>query len=154
MLGSGPLRVDIEKIVKDYGLEEEAKFLGPVPHGQLMAQMQAGEWDLMVLPSIEDQSGEREGIPVSLIEAMSCGIPVISTTTGGIPELLEEGGGVLVPPKDPQSLAEAIERLARDPALRKQLAKAGRQRVRESFSLEKVVAELASCFAGCGREKG
>lgn len=154
LLGDGPLRAGVERKVRDYGLEEEVKFLGPVPHEQLMAQLQAGAWDLMVLPSIEDQAGEREGIPVSLMEAMSCEIPVISTSTGGIPELLGEGAGVLVPPKDPLALAEAIERLAREPALRKQLAEAGRQRVQERFSLEKVVAELALRFAGCGRVKG
>lgn len=154
LAGDGPLRGPIEHKVRDYGLEEEVKFLGPVPHERLMAQLQTGAWDLMVLPSIEDQAGAREGIPVSLMEAMSCEIPVISTSTGGIPELLAEGAGVLVPPKDPPALAEAIERLARNPVLRKQLAEAGRQRVQESFSLEKIVAELALRFAGCRRAKG
>ncbi len=153
LAGDGPLRAAIERKVRDYGLEEEVKFLGPVPHERLMAQLQAGAWDLMVLPSIEAQAGVREGIPVSLMEAMSCGIPVISTNTGGIPELLGEGAGVLVPPKDPPALAEAIDRLSRGPALRQQVAEAGRQRVHQSFNLGEVVAELALRFADCARPK-
>ncbi|MCL5981693.1 MAG: glycosyltransferase family 4 protein [Firmicutes bacterium] len=154
LLGDGPLRSAIERKVRDYGLDEELKFLGSVPHGRLMAQLQAGAWDLMVLPSIEDQAGEREGIPVSLMEAMSCGVPVISASTGGIPELLDGDAGILVPPKNPIALAEAIERLARDQALRRQLAEAGRRRVQEQFKLETVVAELALRFAGCRRTEG
>lgn len=151
LAGDGPLRAAIERKVRDYGLDAEVRFLGPVPREQFMAQLQAGAWDLMVLPSIEDQAGGREGIPVSLMEAMSCEVPVISTNTGGIPELLEEGTGVLVPPKDPPALAEALERLAKNPSLRKQLATAGRQRVQEGFCLEEIVAQLALRFAGSER---
>jgi len=90
---------------------------------------------------------------VSLMEAMSCGVPVISTNTGGIPELLEGDAGVLVPPRDPVALAEAIERLVGNPALRWQLGAAGRERVQEQFSLEKVVTELALLFAECRQVK-
>lgn len=152
--GDGPLRAGVEGKVRGYGLDEEVKFLGPVPHEQLLARLQAGTWDLMVLPSIEDGTGAREGIPVSLMEAMSCGVPVISTNSGGIPELLDNGAGVLVPPKDPAALAEAMEHLIRDPALRRQMAKAGRQRVQEWFNLEKVVGELLLRFAGCRGTEG
>jgi len=153
LAGDGPLRAAIERKVRDYGLEGDVKFLGALPHERLMTQLQAGTWDLMVLPSIVGQAGEQEGVPVSLMEAMSCGIPVISTSTGGIPELLGQGAGVLVPPKAPPALAQAIERLSGDPAMRQQLAEAGRQRVQASFGIEEVVAELASCFASCGRAK-
>lgn len=154
LAGDGTLRAGVESKVRDYGLEKEVKFLGSIPHGQLMAKLQAGAWDVMVLPSIEEPTGAREGIPVSLMEAMSCQVPVISTATGGIPELLDGGAGVLVPPMDPAALAEAIERLTTDPALRRQLAEAGRQRVQERFNLEQVVTELASLYAGCGRAQG
>jgi len=153
LAGDGPLRGAIESKVREYSLEEAVKFLGAVPHGQLMAGLQEGAWDLMVLPSIEDLTRAREGIPVSLMEAMSCGVPVISTNTGGIPELLEGDAGVLVPPRDPVALAEAIERLVGNPALRWQLGAAGRERVQEQFSLEKVVTELALLFAECRQVK-
>lgn len=154
LVGEGPLRASIANKVRDYGLKDDVKFLGSVPHGHLMAGLKGGTWDLMVLPSIEDPKGAREGIPVSLMEAMSCGVPVISTTTGGIPELLDGHAGVLVPPKDPVALADAIERLIEDPVLRRQLAEAGRQRVQKQFNLEAVVAEMVSLFAGCGRAEG
>ena len=61
-------------------------------------------------------------------------IPVISTRTGGIPELLHDGAGILVPPQDAAVLADAIERLVRDGDLRRQLAAAGRRRIEEEFS--------------------
>lgn len=154
LAGDGPKRANIESMVRDYGLEKEVSFLGSVPHGELMTKLQNGVWDLMVLPSIEDAAGAKEGIPVALIEAMGYRVPVISTKTGGIPELLDGGAGVLVPPKDSAALAEAMERLARDPALRQQLAEAGRQRVQDQFNLERVVAELIQRFHGCRRAVG
>jgi len=84
---------------------------------------------------------------------MAYGIPVVSTTTGGIPELLEGGAGLLVPPKGSVALADAIERLARDPKLRKQLGEAGRKRVEDNFAIEGVMAELARRFEACvGRQ--
>jgi glycosyltransferase involved in cell wall biosynthesis len=102
---------------------------------------------MVVLPSL------HEGIPVSLIEAMAYGVPVVSTFAGGTPELLERGAGLLVPPEDPLALADAIERLVRDPELRKQLGETGRRRVEDSFAVEKVVAELVRRFEACiGRE--
>jgi len=105
-----------------------------------------GEVDVVVLPSTDLGDGVHEGIPVSLMEAMSYGIPVISTTTGGIPELLGSEAGLLVPERDPLALAEAIEHLARDPSLCRRLGESGRRKVREEFSVEKVVDELIRRF--------
>jgi len=153
LAGDGPLKSDIESKVKNYRLEGNVNFLGAVPHSQLISRMRDREWDLMVLPSIEDSTGAREGIPVSLMEAMSCEIPVISTKTGGIPELLEGDAGLLVPTKDPVALAEAIEALATDPVLREQLAKNGSKRVHEEFNVKTVVTKLVSLFSECRKTK-
>jgi glycosyltransferase involved in cell wall biosynthesis len=99
------------------------------------------------LPSIVTGAGDAEGIPVTLIEAMSCRVPVVTTATGGIPELFE---GVedapLVPPKDPTALADFIEKFVKDSKLRDRLADSGRRRVEENFTIEQVVEELIKRF--------
>jgi len=94
-----------------------------------------------LLPSIETCE-DREGIPVFLIEAMAAGVPVVATNTGGIPELLESGGGILIPQRDARAIAEALATLAADGDLRRQLAKAGVRRVRDQFTVESTVSTL------------
>jgi len=116
--------------------------------------MQVGDWNILVLPSIVTDSGEKEGIPVAIIEAMSCRVPVVSTMTGGIPELFEGvDDALLVPPEDPAALAEAMERLIEIPGLRERLIESGRRRVEAGFAVERVAAELAKRFETCGRHK-
>ena len=150
--GDGPLRGELEDKAEKLGLRERAAFLSLLPHEKLLERMRAGTWDMLVLPSIVTDSGEKEGIPVAIIEAMSCRIPVVSTATGGIPELFEGiEEALLVPPRDPLALAEAIERLSEDSSLRERLVKAGRRRVEDSFAIEQVVAELAERFETCGK---
>jgi len=100
-----------------------------------------------VLPSVRTPQGDMDGIPVSLIEAMGIGVPVVSARLSGIPELVEhERSGLLIPPGDGRALAEAITRLARDPALAHVLAARGRARVRETFSLARYVDRLLGAW--------
>ncbi len=150
--GDGPLREQLAGKAKELALQNRVAFLGMLPHDKLLEEMQAGAWSMLVLPSIETDSGEKEGIPVAIIEAMSSRVPVVSTTTGGIPELFEGvDEALLVPPKDPVALAEAIERLVGEPLLRERLVESGYRRVEESFAVEQVAAELASRFEACGK---
>jgi len=144
--GDGPLRDKLQRAADEFGLNGHVAFVGAVSHEKLLRQMKEGAWDLVVLPSIVTEGGEKEGIPVSLIEAMSYQLPVVSTTTGGIPELLEGEAGVMVSPQDPIALADAIEELAKDPAMRERLGRAGRQRIEEEFAIDSVVARLVSHF--------
>jgi len=79
---------------------------------------------------------------------MSYGIPAIASRVGGIPDIIEDGvSGLLVPPADPQALADAIERLARDPAYAKRLADAGRERLRTHFSWEVITAKWDAVYS-------
>ncbi len=149
LLGSGPLQQTISKRIKKLGLEDRIKIRGPLPHHELLSNMQEGSWHACVLPSIVTPDGVQEGIPVSLMEAMSFQIPVISTTTGGIPELLDDGAGILVTPKDAAALANAIKLLMTDDALRARLARAGRERVQAHFSVKQSVGDLIERFAVC-----
>ena len=126
------------------------QFLGYRLHEEILGRYQEGAVDVVVLPSVDLGNHLHEGIPVSLMEAMAEGIPVVSTTTGGIGELLRDGAGLMVPPGDPAALAEALERLIRSPELRRQLGDAGRRRVSEEFSIERVVAQLATQIRAAG----
>lgn len=142
--GAGPLRGELEE--RSRGLR--VTFLGAVSHTQVLEGLRDGRWDAVVLPSVPTDEGDQEGVPVSLIEAMAAGVPVVSTLSGSIPELVTDGAGLLVPPRDPAALAAALERL-RDPELRRRLAAAGRARVEAEFDVERVAAELAARFAAC-----
>jgi len=147
LAGQGKLRQELQEQIEALGLSDRVAFLGQLPHLELLDLYSQGKIAIVVLPSL------HEGIPVSLIEAMAYSIPVVSTVVGGTPELLEGGAGLLVPPKDPVALADAIERLVKDPELRKRLREAGRKRVEDSFAVESVVTELVRRFeASIGRE--
>ena len=143
--GEGPLRRDLETRARGLSI----RFFGAVSHRELLDGLVGGRWDAVVLPSVPTDDGDREGVPVSLIEAMAAGVPVLSTVSGAIPELVTEGAGLLVRPGDPRALAAALDRL-RDPALRQQLARAGRLRVEAEFEVDGIAQRLSAQFARCG----
>ncbi len=142
LFGKGPLENELKGLAMRLGLlDREVKFQGRLPHDELLELFHSGCVDVVVLPSIETPAGEREGIPVALIEAMAAGIPVVAARSGGIPELVE-GAGELVTPADPVALANAIANVLRNERLRKELSLAGVQRVRQAFTIETVVGSL------------
>jgi glycosyltransferase involved in cell wall biosynthesis len=100
----------------------------------------------VILASIDLGNGLHEGVPVALIEAMSYGIPVVATPTGGTAELVLPGSGLLVPPANPAALADAIQSLLEDARLREQLGESGRQRVLAGWDIVGVAAELVREF--------
>jgi glycosyltransferase involved in cell wall biosynthesis len=140
--GDGPLREDLEKTVNEMNLGDIVIFKGAIPHNQLLELYANNEVDCVILPSIVTDKGEHEGIPVSLMEAMAYKIPVISTNTGGIPELLDNDAGIIVEQKNPYKLAEAIETLIKDEGLRRKLGESGYKKVIEEFSLPNIVTKL------------
>jgi glycosyltransferase involved in cell wall biosynthesis len=93
-------------------------------------------------------TSDNEGMPVSLMEAASCGVPVVATAVGGIPELVQDGiTGLLVPPRDPDALATALQRLLLDEGLHKQMRAATRQRASELFSVTRQVDQLLGVWS-------
>lgn len=145
--GSGPLEGEIRSQVAHGGLLNSVKLLGSVPHDQLLQRMQAGEWDAVVIPSVVEGT-EKEGIPVSLIEAMARSLPVVSTLTGGIPELLAGGAGMLVRERDPAALADAIEALVSNAHVRQGFGRRARARVEERFEVSGSMRRLIALMAG------
>jgi colanic acid/amylovoran biosynthesis glycosyltransferase len=148
LAGEGPEGKAIMRRVEMLGLGDRVRALGTLPHATLLRLYGEGRVDCVILPSLDLGDGLREGISVALIEAMAHGVPVLATRTGGLPELLADGAGLLVPPADPDALADALERMLGSPALRAELARTGRRRIEEEFDVAAIAAELARRFAG------
>jgi glycosyltransferase involved in cell wall biosynthesis len=156
LAGDGELRRAIAARVEREGLADVVELLGAVPHQEIAAILASAT--ALVLPSVTARDGQTEGIPVALMEAMAAGVPVVSSRLSGIPELVRDGeSGLLVPERDPVALAEAMERLASDGALRERLADAGRRAVQERFDRRRNLAALEALFrealAGTGRPR-
>jgi glycosyltransferase involved in cell wall biosynthesis len=124
------------------------RLLGVISHARLLDDLRAHRWDAAVLPSIVTDDAD-EGIPVALMEAMASGLPVLSTRTGAIPELLDGGAGLLVAGGDAKAFADGLERLAGDSELRALLAVRGRRRVEREFDVVQIASTLVRSFAGC-----
>lgn len=130
--GDGPLRSMLEIQVNDLGLQEQVHFLGALPHADVMKWMQ--KLDGFVLAARKDSNGDMDGIPVVLMEAMTLGIPVISTALSGIPELvIQEETGLLATPADPSSLANCLTRMVEEPQSRRTWIAAAKQHVSQEF---------------------
>ena len=142
LAGEGPERAAIERRIDERGLGERVRLLGTVPHAELLGMYRDRRADCVVLPSL------HEGLSVALVEAMAYGVPVVATAVGGVPELLEKGAGVLVPPGDADALTEALARVLGSPALRAELAQAGRRRVEADFEVGAIARELVRRFDG------
>jgi glycosyltransferase involved in cell wall biosynthesis len=145
VVGDGPQRSYVEQLVEQYALQKVVDLTGVVFQEHLREYLSRA--DVFVLPCLTANNGDMDGIPVVLMEAMAMGIPAVSTYVSGIPELIEDGrSGLLVNEKDPEALADAIERLLSDRELRIRLGKSGRQKVTEEFNIDKSVAQLATLF--------
>ena len=123
--GSG-YRAVLQARIAELGLEDHVHLLGAISAEAVRSHLLAAH--AFVLASWAEPLG------VAYMEAMSCEVPTIGTAAGGVPELITDGqDGILVPPKDPEALAQALMRLARDPELARRLSQAGRARVVEGF---------------------
>ena len=148
-VGNGPDMEPLSRQANEAGLTGQVHFHGACPRAKVANLLQRA--DIVVAPSVPTRSGQREGIPVALMEAMASGVPVIASRLSGIPELVIDGEtGILVPPRDSEALAAAIARLAGDVVLRRRLASAARQNVEREFNLDRNAARLARRF--CAKE--
>jgi glycosyltransferase involved in cell wall biosynthesis len=145
--GDGPERGPLEARSAELGLGDAVRFLGYLPHEGVIEEMRAA--NAVVLPSIPQPSGDRDGIPNVLIEALALGVPVVSTRFSGIPELVTEGEqGLLVPPGEPAALARALRTLGPDAELQQRMGRAGRRKIEQEFDLAKTSALLLRLFRG------
>jgi colanic acid/amylovoran biosynthesis glycosyltransferase len=148
LAGEGKLRCSLEKLAAHLQISDTVRFLGTINHALLLELYAQGRVSAVVLASVDLGGGCREGIPVALVEAMSYGIPVIATTTGGIPELIIPGTGLLAPPGDPIALAGAIQRILQDDSLSEQIGSSARRHIMETRDVVRIVDELEAWFRG------
>lgn len=145
IVGAGPLREATEQWIAQHGLSEAVKLVGVLPQHEVARLM--GEADVFVLPSVIAVDGQMDGIPVSLMEAMAAGKPVIASTISGIPELVKDNvNGILVDAAYAGRLADAVQRLYGDPLLRERLGRAGQLKVRQEFDLRRNAEALVALF--------
>jgi glycosyltransferase involved in cell wall biosynthesis len=149
LIGDGEERDKVMALVKDLGLTAVAQWLGTKPHEAVLAHFQTA--DIFVLGCEVASNGDRDGIPNVLLESMAMGVPVVATDVSGIPELVESGQtGLLVPPGQPDRLAEAMLRMLTDPELRARVIPAAAERVARDFDNQVLIQDLAAVFRGAG----
>lgn len=142
---NGPERGAIRGLVDDLGLGDRVVWRGTVTQSELLAEYRRAS--MFVLACRVDDSGDRDGIPNVLVEAMAAGLPVVSTSVSGIPEAVRDGdNGLLVPPESPGALADAIARIATDPGLADRLRERAACTIAEHFDGDALAAELAYRF--------
>jgi glycosyltransferase involved in cell wall biosynthesis len=133
LVGDGPDRVQLERRAHELGVMRDTLFLG---YQEDVAQFYAA-FDALVLPS------SNEGTPVSAIEALAAGRPVVATRVGGVPDVVDEGkDGFLVEPGATDELADRLGQLARDPELRERMGRAGRERVLPRYAVDRLVDDV------------
>lgn len=143
--GEGPERAGLEELAANLGVLHRVRFLGAVANRDVPALLSRA--NLMVLPCRVGSDGDRDGIPVALMEAMAAWVCVVSGDLPTIRELIEDGkSGCLVPAGDAAALHQCLRRLAFDPATRREFASAGHERVLEEFSSRENLARLESEF--------
>lgn len=139
LIGDGPERADLERQSREMGLDGVVTFVGYKSQTEVAEALQ--DTDAFVLPSF------AEGVPVVLMEAMAAQVPVITTQIAGVPELVADGEvGILVPPGDVTQLSAALETILTDPAGRKRMGAAGRERVTSDYNIHSEAKWLSELF--------
>ena len=140
--GDGPERERLVGMIRTLRLEGAVQLLGPIRQDRLAAEFYVGA-HVLAQPSVVAGDGDQDGIPSVILEAMTVGLPVVTTAVSGIPEAVEDGEtGLLVPPGNPAALADALTRILADDALVERLASGARRRIEERFSLRQNVQQL------------
>ena len=147
LAGTGPATHEVKARVRDLGLNGSWEFVGSYD-GAVGCSAFMRTLDVFVLPSF------AEGTSKSVIEAMAHGLPIITTNVGGSPDLLTPDTGILVPPGDSSALADAMHLLAEDPALRKRMGQAARERYLKLFAPDAVLSMLVSTYSRVAGRNG
>jgi colanic acid/amylovoran biosynthesis glycosyltransferase len=143
--GDGPLRNELENSIKNRKLNDNIKIMDYISHKEVKQVI--GNSLIFCLPCIETIDGNKDGIPIVLMEAMALSKPVISTDVSGIPELIDNRiNGILIPEKDPLALANTLEKLLKNLKLRGSLGKAARKKIERDFSSKKNIRITADIF--------
>ena len=139
MIGDGIERDNLVRLSNELGILGRVVFVGRVPNDELLAYYNLA--DIFVLPSL------HEGMGIVFLEAMACGLPVVTTNIGGMVDFIKDGEtGLLVEPRDAEQLSRALSRLIKDKKLRERIAKNGERLVREEYTWEKAAKRYLEAF--------
>jgi glycosyltransferase involved in cell wall biosynthesis len=144
--GDGDLRQELEEQARELGLSEWVRLVGHVdwqdtPNFYAMC-------DVVAVPSVVDQAGNVDGLPLVLEEAMASGLPVVASRVAGIPDIVTDGvNGLLVPGGDVEALSQALIRVLQDSQLRARLGAHGRQDMLEHYSIESMARRFEQLYA-------
>ena len=145
IIGHGELEDSLVRQTQRLGIEANVTFLGKVSDRRLIAELDVAR--VFLLPCVVAASGDRDGIPVAMMEAMAMETPPVSTTVSGIPELVDhELTGLLTDPRDPEATAHAVLALLREDSEWAAYSKEARQKVSAAFNIEKEVEKLETTF--------
>lgn len=138
--GDGPDRMLLEKLIVDLELQDVVRLMGQIPHEAVPDAL--SELDVFVA------SSRAESFGVAVLEASACGLPVIASRVGGLPEVVEDGqSGYLIAPDDPFALCDALECLVRDRTLRSEMGRSGADMVRRRYAWEHCVDRMLDGYA-------
>lgn len=155
LVGGGLLEEELAAQIQALGIGGAVTMAGPMPQQDIIRMMRAA--NMVVAPCVISEDGDRDGLPTVLLESMALGTPVISTQVAGIPELVSDGlTGLCVPERDPQALADAVERLLDDHDLCRTLAQNGRALIEREYDEDRNAAQLRRLFeqAVAGQKEG
>lgn len=145
-IGEGPLRPRLEQEARELGLSRQVRFVGTIPSDQVPQQLR--ELDALVNPSLtwkRDRTQWKEQFGRSLVEAMACGVPVIGSDSGEIPNVVGDAG-IIVPEGDTRALRAQMLRLMEDPGLRRELGRRGRARVLAHYTQQRIAQQTYTCY--------
>ncbi len=141
IIGGGPLETVLREQIAVAGLEDRVRLLGP--RSQADVRLALAEAQVFALACVPDSEGGSDNLPTVIMEAMACGLPVVSTDLAGVPEMMTSGHeGFLTEPHDPSGFADALEKLLRDPQHAERCGREARVSAAVRFSIEKTTREL------------
>jgi glycosyltransferase involved in cell wall biosynthesis len=145
IIGEGPLEESLRAQIAAEDLKQCVTLTGPQTQAEIAKRLTHAT--VFALPCTHEAGGGMDNLPTVIMEAMAAGLPVISTSLAGIPEMVEDGAnGKLIPERDPAALAAALEKLLDDPERARRLGERGRQIAREKFSIETSARQLLELF--------
>lgn len=145
IIGDGSLREELSRLIVSLGAEDRILLLGWKRQDEVVELLQQS--DILVAPSVTCVTGNEEGVPGVVMEALACGVPVVSTWHAGIPEVVQDGVcGLLAPERDAAALAEKLAYLVAHPERRIEMGRAGRRRIEELCDLQKLNDRLVVLY--------
>jgi glycosyltransferase involved in cell wall biosynthesis len=140
IVGGGEKEGEVKSLLAREMADGRVEVTGAVDRRRALAELAAAS--VLVLPS------QWEGLPITLLEALALGVPVVAAAVGGVPEIVDEGvGGILIGGRDPQSYSDAVGKLLGDRALRRRLGDAGRERIAERFTLARCLEQYRALYS-------